>query len=68
MGDEVYDGVDSYAAGGFMDDGTQLPPSISTWTDMTGNTEGGGGGTQQPAGNTRRSSTPSSPAAPQRLQ
>lgn len=68
LGDEVYDGVDSYAAGGFMDDGTQLPPSISTWTDMTGNTEGGGGGTQQPAGNTRRSSTPSSPAAPQRLQ
>lgn len=68
LGDEVYDGVDLYAAGGFMDDGTQLPPSISTWIDMTGNTGGGGGGTQQPAGNTRRSSTPSSPAAPQRLQ
>lgn len=66
--DEVYDGVDSYAAGGFMDDGTQLPPYISTWTDMTGNTGGGGGGTQQPAGNTRRSSTPSSPAAPERLR
>ena len=75
LGDEVYDGVNSYydgvdyyAAGGFMDDGTQLPPYISTWTDMTGNTGGGGGGTQQPAGNTRRSSTPSSPAAPGRLQ
>lgn len=68
LGDEVYDGVDYYAAGGFMDDGTQLPPYISTWIDMTDNTGGGGGGTQQPASNTRRSSTPSSPAAPERLQ
>lgn len=68
MGDEVYDGVYSYAAGGFMDDETQLPPYTSTWIDMTGNTGGEGGGTQQPAGNTRRSSTPSSPAVPERLR
>ena len=54
LGDEVYDGVDSYAAGG--------------WIDMTGNTEGEGDDTQQPAGNTRRSSTPSSPAVPERLR
>ena len=68
MGDEVYDGVDSYAAGGFIDDETQLPPYTSTWIDMTGNTGGEGGGTQQPAGNTRRSSTPSSSAVPERLR
>ena len=39
-----YNRADYYAAGGFMDDETQLPPYISTWTDMTGNTGGGGGG------------------------
>ena len=38
-----YSGADYYAEGGYMDDGTQLPPYISTWTDMTGNTGGGGG-------------------------
>lgn len=56
-----YSGADYYAKGGYMDDGTQLPPYISTWTDMTGNTGGGGGGggATKPATSTPvRSSSP----------